>query len=353
MRWCSMQLKKDKLANLSVYVHSCYEVLNKNSNLFNMVGDVTVYDFLFMMKSFRSYAGENNIELISGDKIKAKDCDAILLIDAPAQIDDFQYFFRLNIPLFLLVWESPIINKRNHESDFLKNFTGVFTYNIDSVPNGVLARQIGYVVNTQGYRVSNPTSFLCCISGNRYSLDSGELYTKRRDVIRELERLKVDFDLYGQGWNKFVPPNNILEKIYNRLLSDKFNYNPYPSWKGAVAVKEDIYAKYEFAICFENTLNEVGYVSEKVLSCIASGCMPIYLGYRSLKDFIPSSLFLDFSLFSSVPEMLDYLDSNKKNILKEFHKARVDFVFSSTSIFSQDYFNKVIVTSIKEVLSCR
>ena len=353
MRGYSMQSKKEKVSKISVYVHSCYEVLNKNCNLFNMVGDVSIYDFLCMMKSFDNYAGDENIELISGDKAKAKHCDAIILIDAPLQMEDFEFFRCLNIPLFLLVWESPIINKRNHEPDFLKNFSGVFTYNVDAVPSGVLAQHVGYAVNKQGYRLPSPTSFLCCISGNRYSLDSGELYSKRREVVRDLERLKVDFDLYGQGWNRFIPPNNILEKIYNRFLSDKLNYNPYPSWRGTVAVKEDIYARYEFAICFENTLNEVGYVSEKVLSCIAAGCMPIYLGYRSLSDIIPSSLFLDFNLFSSVAEMLDYLDLNKDHLLQEFHKVRAEFIFSSSSIFSQDYFNKVLVKTIKDVLACR
>ena len=331
-----------------IYVHANYSVLNNNANLLNMIGDVSVIDFLKMMRNLYEACLPEGIYLEAGNLDLVRQCDAVLFIDAPNDSALLDFVKTSGVPMFLYVWESPLVNKFNHDVHYLAQFKKVFTYNTSVVPKGVDLVEVGYVLNIDSFRFTKPQELICCITGNRYSQEEGELYSLRRSLIRYLESSALTFDLYGQGWNRFVPPKNILQKIYNKWLCDYFPYRPYPSWKGVVDVKEDILCRYRFSICFENTRNNVGYVSEKILSCIASGSMPIYLGCLNLPDYISPDLYVDYSEFSSPSELIEFLGADQSFLLERYYLAREKFLSSDLGVFGQEYFNNVFITAFKE-----
>ena len=64
-----------------IIVHSNYDILNKNNNLFNNIGDVSVKDFLNQMYELKMYGLENDINLVSSDGINIQVADSFIFID--------------------------------------------------------------------------------------------------------------------------------------------------------------------------------------------------------------------------------------------------------------------------------
>lgn len=64
------------------------------------------------------------------------------------------------------------------------------------------------------------------------------------------------------------------------------------------------YRPYKFAICIENTIQK-GYITEKIISAMLAGCIPIYLGAPDIaKHFNPKS-FINIADFESFEKAAD------------------------------------------------
>ena len=126
----------------------------------------------------------------------------------------------------------------------------------------------------------SPISFsdkklLTMIIRNRKKMDGTlEMTKERMKAIHYFDDKPGVFDLYGKGWG-----NN--QQIYCGVVTDK----------------RDAYAKYKFAICFENSRSE-GYISEKIFDCFVSGIVPIYAGARNVTQYIPEGCFIDYFKYS-------------------------------------------------------
>ncbi|MBI9020962.1 MAG: hypothetical protein JEZ10_06890, partial [Verrucomicrobia bacterium] len=99
---------------------------------------------------------------------------------------------------------------------------------------------------------------ICQICGDKYSLSAEEIYSERRKVARWFHRhARTRMDVFGR------PPMDT------------------PNYRGECADKAETFARYRYALCFENTFHPLwtrGYLTEKILDCMASSVIPVYYG---------------------------------------------------------------------------
>ena len=111
--------------------------------------------------------------------------------------------------------------------------------------------------------------------------------------------------------------------------------------------KLDILKNYRFCICFENDLLN-GYISEKIFSAFAAGCVPIYLGASNITQYIPTNCFIDRRDFDTDNELclfLSNLTEDDYNLyisnIKAFLKTK------EAKMFSMEEFTKVFTKAVE------
>ncbi|NTW78396.1 MAG: glycosyltransferase, partial [Syntrophaceae bacterium] len=138
------------------------------------------------------------------------------------------------------------------------------------------------------YPLSGRKNAICLIGSNRSSHVPYELYSKRIEAARWFaEHSKMPFDVYG---TPFALPN----------------------YRGAcpVSQKLSMMKQYRFNLCFENTNDPIlsaGYVTEKILDCMESRTIPIYLGASNIEQYVPGDCFIDFRKFDGYADLEQYL----------------------------------------------
>jgi len=141
------------------------------------------------------------------------------------------------------------------------------------------------------YPLSRRKNAICMISGNKRSHVPSELYSKRIEVAEWFSRnSNLPFDVYG------APPFPLTN--YRGLC-------PKPR-------KLSVMKQYRYNLCFENTNHPVlsaGYITEKILDCLETRTIPIYLGASNIEKYIPETCFIDFRKFDNLGELDNYLRS--------------------------------------------
>lgn len=160
------------------------------------------------------------------------------------------------------------------------------------------------------------------IAGNKSSSYSQELYSERRKAIQFFSNYPKEFEFYGKGWNS----------------------SDWCCYKGDVKKKVDVLKNYKFSICFENTSNMNGYISEKIFDSFQAGCIPIYYGAPNITHYIPSSCFIDFRNFKSYDDLYSFLKNMSKQRYTLYLKSIKEFLKTKRAFcFSFDYFvNEVL-----------
>ena len=145
------------------------------------------------------------------------------------------------------------------------------------------------------------------------------------------------------GWDKFIFSGPKIIKSLNlipflpiffaKLLGQTFS-----SYNGVVENKKLLMEKYRFSICYENTKNIPGYITEKIFDSFFAGCVPIYWGANNILDYIPKDCFIDkrdFQTYEDLyefiknitePEYLNYLEN-----IENYLKSDAAFQFKSES----------------------
>lgn len=222
--------------------------------------------------------------------------------------------------LSLLLFEPPTVVRHYYDRELHKLFGKVFIMLDDWVDSKHYFKL--YFPQPSLQMVEQTVPFkdkkLCTlIAGNKTSNYPFELYSERKKVLHFFEPYQSDFDFYGSGWS----------------------YNDYSCYKGAPDSKLDVLKKYKFCICYENTCNIMGYVTEKIFDCLLAGCVPVYWGACNIADFVPQECFIAQDRFKSLPELYEFL----KNMTQETHDQYVQamkafFNSKKAHLFSQDYF---------------
>jgi len=131
------------------------------------------------------------------------------------------------------------------------------------------------------------------ISANKWSMIRGELYSLRRRAYSELEGV----DVFGPGWDRSqVQELTVIAKEAIIALSNgevpyfrnlKWSLKQPQSYLGVAESKSRVLSGYEVSLVIENS---EGYMSEKLMDCILSGTIPVYVGERADHFGIPENL---------------------------------------------------------------
>jgi hypothetical protein len=174
---------------------------------------------------------------------------------------------------------------------------------------------------------------LVSITSGKFQTFEGSLYTERIRAIKHFQRACPDqFDMFGTGWQ-----HHGLGALFS-------THRLFPSYKGPVESKHRTMRQYRFAICYENTSNLAGYVSEKIMDPLRCGCVPIYLGAPDIARHIPRDCFIDRRKFSSYSEMEAFISNMDAEAYETYMQAIRSYLASSryTRYLPKNYARRVI-----------
>lgn len=270
---------------------------------------------------------------------------------------------------FLIRFETELTVPINGDSQYLKQFDGIYTWDQALLSSKELppkfpicypnALPFGFKVN----QVVNPgftqRNFFCTLIGsNRHANlpDARELYSERVRAIRWFEtHAPNDFALFGNGW--LVPQKRFggfgrLRYRLEKVLPFLFGKPVFPSYRGPAKTKFEVLSKTRFNICFENAKDIPGYITEKLFDCLFAGCVPIYLGEPHIEDIVPQACFIDFRQFltSTDPyqDLYKYLSKMTEQEYLAYQEAGSQFLASPAFMpYSSQSFAEAILGPIQ------
>ncbi len=232
--------------------------------------------------------------------------------------------------LILFTWEPEVVIPENYNPKNHRYFSKIFTTYDDFIDNKKYFKL--HYPNLYQMKTNVPSfedKKLCClISANKTSNAENELYSERINAIKFFEEFGYyDFDLYGKGWNK----------------------EEYPSYKGTPDDKS-IISNYKFSICYENTKNVNGYITEKIFDSFKEGCVPVYLGAENITDYIPSDCFIDKRDFKTYNELYIFL----KMMSEKKYQAYLDNIKTFiSSKQAQPFSEENLIATFKQALELK
>jgi len=324
----------------ATFFTSSFYLNNKQFDISDKIRDNCLYMFYLLKKKFK----ENGIDLSTQDINPPLESKFIIYNEMPKVKDVFP-----DQNNYLLIFECKVVRPDNWNMENHKYFKKIFTWNDEFVDNKRYFK-INYahkIPENVDFDLSKKNKLCTMIAGHKFKSHPLELYTERVKAIRWFEQNHPeDFDLYGIGWNKYYF-KGILSKLNRFNTLRKLLKLRYPSYKGPVESKKEIYKKYKFAICYENARDIPGYITEKIFDCFFAGCVPVYWGAPNITEHIPSNTFIDkrnfktyeelYSYLKNMPdkEYLDYLDA-----IKNFIKSDKIYPFSA-ECFAETLSNEI------------
>jgi len=242
---------------------------------------------------------------------------------------DLSKFPREKMVLFM--WEPKTVLRRMYLPRVHHCFSRVYTWN-DSLVDGKTYFKFQYPVLTSMTEDVVPfeEKKLCTlVASNLKSHFENELYSERKEAIRFFEQIGEEgFEFYGRRWDPVE----------------------YKSYRGAINDKIGTIKKYRFNICYENTKDTPGYITEKIFDCFAAGTIPIYWGASNIEEYIPKDCFIDRHAFSSMEELYAYMKRMSKEEYEEYLVRIRSFLASgpakkfSLDQLAEDYYQAVTST---------
>ena len=104
---------------------------------------------------------------------------------------------------------------------------------------------------------------------------------------------------------------------------------------------------YRFCICLENTIGLQGYITEKIFSCFAAGCIPVYWGADNIECYIPKSCFIDYRDFATHAELYECISTMPQEIHQRYIEEIQQYLLSEQAQqFSPQFFDDLIYQCI-------
>jgi hypothetical protein len=226
--------------------------------------------------------------------------------------------------MVLFMWEPPLVQPELYDPKMQAHFGKIFTWDDDLV-DGKRFFKFHYPVlkeKMSGLPSFEEKKFCTMIARKLKSKDSKELHSERRSMAEYFEGKRGEFDLYGPAWSK----------------------KKFKNYKGPIDDKMAVLKNYKFAICYENTRDIKGYVTEKIFDCFAAGVVPVYWGASNVTDYIPEECFIDRRKFKDNRAVYEFMKKMKKEEYEKYLKSAEAFLKSEKAhVFSADYFAKTFL----------
>ncbi len=178
---------------------------------------------------------------------------------------------------------------------------------------------------------------LCCmVQGNKFFRHfPGELYTERKNLAEfftQLSSFSKEFDVYGVNWQGLK------------------------SWKGMTKTNKALLGQYKFAICYENTGDELGFITERIFNSLFARNVPVYLGAPNIHDYVPKDCFIDARDFGGQGEaaqkrIWDFMTSMDKSTYQNYISAGQNYLTNNQKIklFSLENMVNTIIDQVKKL----
>lgn len=307
------------------------------------------FNLLYPFFKLKNVLHKKNIDINTSDISPPESSDIVFFNEAPKERVDVSKIKSQNSYLILL--ECEIIRKNNYNENFHKYFKKVLTWDDDLITkNPDLYIKSNFTQSLKKITSTKKTKLLCCISANKKVDHPNELYSRRLNIIRWLEKNDPsNFDLYGYGWghykfssNGFLRPLNFFTKF---LPNARFRR----SWKGSVQNKIEILSNYKFNICLENAYGYNGYITEKIFDSFRAGTIPIYLGCPNISKHIPDNCYIDLRRYRDFSDCYDYIKSMNEEEYDNYQTNISNFLDSKKAyFFSDDCFIETVLNLIND-----
>ncbi len=232
--------------------------------------------------------------------------------------------------MVLVMWEPPSVQEELYDPKTQALFGKIFTWDDDLVDNQkffkihypALNPRIPHIVPFEEKK------FCVMIARRLASAHPKELYSERKRAIQFFEGKPVGvFDLFGHHWKK--------KKVKN--------------YQGPLQNKLEKLKEYKFSICYENTGDVRGYISEKIFDCFTAGVVPIYLGASNVTDYIPEGCFIDKRKFRDYEELYQFLKAMTKEEYQVYLDQAEAFLKSEQAkIFTDEYFIESLLAHLDD-----
>jgi hypothetical protein len=203
------------------------------------------------------------------------------------------------------------------------------------VPNvrPFLVRRTGFRMMLNGWKFTPQTWW-------NYVTEGGSLYRERLQMARDCEELLGDqFDIFGPGWPK-------AERGVDFGKGFTSARGPY---RGS---KLELLQNYRFNIAYENCLNDCGYISEKLFDALLAGCVPVYLGNRSIQRYVPEQVFVDARKFATHVDLIGYIRSMSDEQWRDMRNAGAAFLHTEAGAqFGSMQYVQCVMDAIRFVLN--
>lgn len=249
--------------------------------------------------------------------------------------------------LALFMFEPPTVYPENYDFELHKYFSVIFTWD-PALVDGKKYHRI-YLPSPTYFPVVRSVPFserklLVNISSQKFSSHPRELYGEIRRTIRFFEQYFPDqFDLYGFGWNPGLK-QFLMRKLAHPAMRREF----YASYRGVARNKWEVYPGYRFGLCYENTIDQPGYVSLKIFDCLRCGCVPVYLGAPDIADYVDKEAFVDRRAFGSLDELGKYLRGiGEREYWRYIDAGRAYLQSRRFQLFLADNFVETVVRALR------
>lgn len=153
-----------------------------------------------------------------------------------------------------------------------------------------------------------------------YAFSIGQTAELKRSVAKEFERYKPNsLDIYGDGWSNYSwgVSDRLLQR--NTFLCEKGRIN---------GSKLNTLGEYKFNICYENCINDCGYISEKIFDAFYGDTVPVYFGNKSIASHVSKDCFVDARDFPSEKKLVDFIVNCPEKIWRTYREAGKQFLNS-------------------------
>jgi glycosyltransferase involved in cell wall biosynthesis len=321
---------------LRIAVSAYYEELVNDNFCFKNRQGPLGHNLLAPLVELFEFGEMNNIEFVGVtskdyDKLGIK-YDAWMFLDYPEEIDFYNQVFEKNIKKILLIGEPKIIRPQNWCPKNHCKFDAVFTWDDDLVDNGKFQKLFPTIslgehsCDIAGERLNE--NLLVQISSAKISEAPGELYSQRINAINYFtNRFPERFRFFGKGWPEFT------------------------SYGGEIKNKLEVLGKFKFSLVFENSMDQNGYITEKILDCFLCGVIPIYWGAPNISRWIPKECYIDFGDFDhSFQRVAAYIEEMSDNDCQNFRNQIKNFLNSPGIYpFSVDNFIQKVTCKLVEL----
>lgn len=312
------------MSNIAVQSH--WDFITENNHLFRNINVINGQNTFEPWHDLKKNLEAKGHVIKTLDLFSDKEIDVLIYCDRPENIPRCDLLLERNDAVkILMLLECPSQVSSGWDMNYHQYFDFIFTW-ADDLVDGRRYIKSNFCTkmiernNFEDLKINHAhRNLICminsCIIPSIHRVGVNELYSLRLQFIQYMSINKKEyFDLFGNNW----PPG------FNGV------------YKGRSENKYSTYAGYKFSFCIENYYGYNGYVTEKILDVLVSGCIPVYLGAPNIEDLIPESCYIDLRRFSNLDNLLQYLESMSEADYFERLNAIRCFLKSRTNLYSSE-----------------